>query len=144
MRSAWVRSSSVFGEGNAADTGTSRRPGLDLDHDLAAKFLCRGNGLIRRVGSFAARNFETVGGENFLPLIFVQSSHAAISTTLAKFSKALQKGMRTWMRLTPTKAGTTPTVEVVGQDETEINALATGSDSIAFAFFFLPMSFSIT
>ena len=97
-------------KGDAADPGATRRPGLDLDYDLAAKLLCGGDGFIRRVGSLSARSLEPVGAENFLPLIFVQSSHAAISTIPANFQRLCRKEIGAWRRFTPAKARTTSTL----------------------------------
>ena len=65
----------LFGKGHAADAGATGRPGLDLDHHFAAEFLGGGYSFIGRGSGAAARNLEPVRGENFLALIFVESSH---------------------------------------------------------------------
>ena len=66
-----------FGETDSADTGATGCPRLDLDHNLgaisAAQLLRCSNRFIGRVRGASTRNFESVSGENFFALIFVQS-----------------------------------------------------------------------
>jgi hypothetical protein len=64
-----------FGKSNAANSGAPSRPGLNLSDDLAAKFFGRNHGVVRIGDGAAARDPESVRGEDGFALIFVESRH---------------------------------------------------------------------
>jgi len=69
----------IFGEGHSSNASASGSPGLDFDDNfavfLARQFFGCGNSFISGCGGAAARNLESVRGENCFALIFVKSCH---------------------------------------------------------------------